>query len=341
MKRKKAVKIILFISIFLILLTGVSYIVRTNGNAKNRFAGFYAEPKDSIDVLMFGASPVGTSFSAGYMWGEYGFTSYPLSTNTQRPKAIRYLLEEAYKYQNPEVVVIDVRMFTYEDEEMAEDEAHIREVTDNMRYSLQRIKTINALTEKMDNVYTFYFDIFKFHSNWKMLFLPEELAKFAYCKKDLHKGFEHPETIMKHDTPPLVKTNEQISIPPEQENYLRTLLQYLKEQNQQALFVVTPSVDTKEYHEKMNYMENIVRSEGFQFLNMNEYYEEMQFDFSTDLMDGVHTNTLGARKASNLLGEYLQQNYSLTDRRDAKGYDAWNESYKEFMEIYNKMKNVE
>ena len=112
MNRKEACKAISFILIFLLLLVGVSYVVRTNGNVKNRFAGFYAEEKSSIDVLMCGGSTVATSFSPGCMWGEYGFTSYPISSNTQRPKAIRYLLEEAYKYQNPELVLIELRMFT-------------------------------------------------------------------------------------------------------------------------------------------------------------------------------------------------------------------------------------
>ena len=56
MNRKEACKAISFILIFLLLLTGVSYIVRTNGDVKDRFTGFYAEKKDSIDVLMCGDS---------------------------------------------------------------------------------------------------------------------------------------------------------------------------------------------------------------------------------------------------------------------------------------------
>jgi len=48
MNRKEACKAISFILIFVLLLTGVSYIVRTNGDVKDRFAGFYAEEKDSI-----------------------------------------------------------------------------------------------------------------------------------------------------------------------------------------------------------------------------------------------------------------------------------------------------
>ena len=135
MTKKELGKIILFVMLFIFLGVMVSYIVRTNGDVKNRFAGFYAEEKNSIDVIMFGASPIGTSFSPGYLYGEFGFTSYPLSSNTQRPKAMTYLLEECYKYQNPNLVVIELRMFTYDDAPMALDYPHIREVTDNMKYS--------------------------------------------------------------------------------------------------------------------------------------------------------------------------------------------------------------
>lgn len=48
MKRNKlyvAVQIMGFIGIFLLLLVLVSYMVRTNGDVKDRFSGFYAEKK--------------------------------------------------------------------------------------------------------------------------------------------------------------------------------------------------------------------------------------------------------------------------------------------------------
>ena len=70
MNRKEACKAISFILIFVLLLTGVSYIVRTNGDIKNRFAGFYAEEKNSIDVLMCGGSTIATSFFAGLYVGR-------------------------------------------------------------------------------------------------------------------------------------------------------------------------------------------------------------------------------------------------------------------------------
>lgn len=341
MKSHNILKAVSFILIFFLLLTGVSYIVRTNGDVKDRFAGFYAEEKDSIDVLLCGSSTVGTSFSPGYMWGSYGFTSYPISSNTQRPKAIRYLLEEAYKYQDPEVVVIELRMFTYEDEEMKTDEPHIREVTDNMKYSLQRIKTVHALTDGVDgfdNKISYYFDIMKYHSNWGMFFLPEELQKVTYEKADLHKGFEHPTAIMYHDASidAYIPIEDRMSIPQEQEETLRELIRYLKEKEQRALFVVSPIKYDHAFFAKANYMKDIVESEGFQYVNM---MEEADPAFATDFFDGAHTNILGARKCSEALGEILSREYGLLDKRGQNGYDSWDESYDAFWEIYDEVNN--
>lgn len=55
MKQSKlgtAVQIAGFVGIFLLLLVPVSYMVRTNGDVKDRFSGFYAEKKDSLDIVM-------------------------------------------------------------------------------------------------------------------------------------------------------------------------------------------------------------------------------------------------------------------------------------------------
>ncbi len=341
MNRREACKAISFILIFVLLLTGVSYIVRTNGDIKDRFAGFYAEEKDSIDVLMFGGSTVATSFSPGYMWGKYGFTSYPLSSNTQRPKAIKYLLEEAYKYQSPEVVVIELRMFTYEDEELKADEPHIREVTDNMRYSPHRLKTVYNMTdgvETFEDKLSYYFDIIKYHSNWSMFFKTEELQKVDYSKADLHKGFEHPEEILYHNEKydRYISTDERIAIPTEQEKELRELIQYLKKNNQKALFVVTPCIYGTEYYAKMNYMMDIVLQEGFTYLNVHDYVD---YECATDYLDGGHSNILGAKKCSDLLGNVISQEYGLSDKRNQEGFDSWDESYKAFIEVYEEVNN--
>lgn len=335
MQKREGIKIFLFLVIFVLLLISVSYIVRTNGGIKDRFAGFYAEERDSIDVLLFGSSAAGQSFAPGVIWKETGITSYPLATNAQRTKAIRYLLEEAYKTQNPQLVVVELRMFAYEDEEAKQDTPHIREVTDNMKYSLHRIKTINALVENdEEGKITFYLDIMKYHSNWKMLFLPEEWKKFDFQCNDINKGYEAEFEIMPHEVQPEPHYENRVPIPKEQERELRNLLAFLKEKNQEALFVVAVRIFDEEYQGKMNYMKDIVEGEGFGYLDMNDYYDEMKFDFRTDVSDGVHVNILGAKKSSELLGKYIAEHYGITDKRQLKKYESWDASAESFDKQY-------
>lgn len=338
MKLRQLVQSILFLMIVFVLLGCSTYIVRTNGDVKNRFTGFYAEPKNSIDVIMIGASPVATSFAPGQIWGESGITSYPLSTNSQNPKAMKYLLEEAYKYQSPGVVVIELRMFTEDVEKMEEDTAHIREVTDNLKFSLNRIRAINALVKEKEERYTYYFDIIKFHSNWKMFFLPEELKKYDYSLKNPDKGFEYPDEIMPHDKPENIKMDGIVPISKEQQETLIDLMEYLKAHDQKTLFVVTPKALSDEYQGMVNYMGNMVMAEGFDFLNMNEYYDSMQFDFHTDLMDGAHTNTLGAKKCSVFLADYLSRTYGIKDKKGQKEFQSYDISYERFLENYEKIR---
>lgn len=59
-----------FLVLFGMILLPVSYMVRTNGDVKDRFAGFYAEKKDSLDVVMIGSSPVFPYYAAPKLWGR-------------------------------------------------------------------------------------------------------------------------------------------------------------------------------------------------------------------------------------------------------------------------------
>lgn len=53
-----------FLAVFLWLLVTVTYIIRTNGDVKDRFTGFYAEKENTIDAILVGSSPVYPYYSA-------------------------------------------------------------------------------------------------------------------------------------------------------------------------------------------------------------------------------------------------------------------------------------
>ena len=108
-------------------------------------------------------------------------------------------------------------------------------------------------------------------------------------------------------------------------------MDYLKENELQALFILSPTVMEEEKQKMYNYMDEIIAGYGYEFLNLNDYYEEIGIDFQTDFSDyGGHTNALGARKCTKFLGDYLTAHYELADKRGQEGYESWDEAYEQW-----------
>lgn len=332
---KIAVQAALFIAIFLALLLPVSYMVRTNGDVKDRFAGFYAEKRDTLDIVMIGSSPVFPYYAAPKLWGEAGIAMYPLSSNVQRPLAMRYLVEEAEKTQSPELYIFEMRMYTIDDQGLRDNMAYTRGVTDNMKYSLHRIKTIQAMVPEEDEEgrLSYYLDIMKYHTNWKMLALPSEWANMFYHHASPSKGYTIKDEVGPQPMPDCGGAEGTRAISPEQEEYLKELLLFLEKGNKDALFLVSPYGESLEEQQMFNYMEEIVTSYGYPFLNMNNYYEEIGIIFEEDFADyGSHTNAVGAEKCTEFLKQYLIEHYEFQDKRGDDRYASWDKAYVSWQE---------
>lgn len=333
-------KIVIWITIFIVILNSITYIFRPNSDMKQRFAGFYYEKNNSIDVIYIGSSPVHPYWAAPLAWNKYGFTSWPLATNIQQPRAAPILLQEALKTQNPKVVIFELRMFTapqlaFEDGQ----EPFIRNLTDNLKQSINRKKMIDTLVDESLNKIPYFFDIIKYHGTWKYFKL-SDLRYWNFERRDnncghlivgevldLSKEWHNFSTI--HTTVP---------IPPEQEIVLRDLLQYCKKHDIEALFTVNPFTELTELtQQQFNYMERIVEDEyEYTFLNFNSLYGEVGIDFREDFYNSGHMNAKGAEKFTSFLSKYLVDHYNLSDKRieenekqrdNEKICESWNERY--------------
>lgn len=337
MSKKYLLRIVIFIAIVLWMLVHLTYILRTNGDVKDRYVGFYAEKKDSIDVAVIGSSPVPMCLITPEIYGDLGVTVYPVSSNMQRPVATKYLVEEILKTQKPELFVFEMRMWGARDEDLLGNMAHTREVTDNMKYSINRIKTINAMVSDPDERITYYFDIFKYHSNWKTLFLWSQFRTLFYEYPEDLKGFLPDSDVGPSDAPALVEAGSKLEIPSEQEAYLLDLLEYLKEKDINALFIISPYSVKEDEQKKYNYMAEIIEKSGYPFVDMNSHLDEIGLDFETDIRDfGTHLNVLGAQKTTEWFEKYLKENYIdagtalTTDHRGDKRYVSWDKAYEKW-----------
>ena len=71
---------------------------------------------------------------------------------------------------------------------------------------------------------------------------------------------------------------------------------------------------------------------GIKFLELN-CVDEIGIDWNTDTQDGGwHLNTNGAVKVSKYLANYLKENFNLTDKRENKDYQDWNQDLEKYLE---------
>ena len=326
-KLKFAIKLVAFVAVFVALLIFASYITRPTSDMKTRFTGFYAEPKDSIDVVVIGSSPVPPLYAAPLIWSEFGITLYPLGTNSQPAVGIKYLVAEAGKRQSDSLFVIDVSMFMVEPQSLLT-EPGIRNIVDNMKYSFNRVAAINEMVQDKSERIDYYFDISKYHSVLTDGELTAESFKsFDFSVPSAYKGYffvDAVEPFEQFDVSGVVQTTP---IPQEAEQILVDLITYCEEQQLDVMFVISPYIASEQRKMSHNYMQALIESYGYTFIDFNDNVQQIGIDYATDFYNRNHLNLAGGEKFSMYFGAYLAQEYGFADKRGNAGYSSWDDAF--------------
>lgn len=352
---KKSFKIVLLLFFTIVLIfsgVALSYLFRPVTNSRKNICGFYAEKENSLNVVYIGGSDCYTYWEPLEAWKSYGFTSYNFALDALQPQVIKYILEEIKKTQSPNLYIIDLRPFEYGDLISAvenipnmERVAPFRNLSDNLKYSINRVNLIENCAPDSEEKWTYYFDFAKYHNNLFTFFSKEAWEHIRNEKKLVSKGFHYfddANPIGFNDTRDIrekTKLTESIN------NEFIRLLDYCKESEIQVLFVVPAYQNSAEDQRKYNYMEEIIRAYGFNYLNTNAYFNEIGLNVLTDFYDGDHVNLLGADKYTKFLGGYINENYHLPTDEIIIDNKSWESDYlkwsKEVNFIREKMKNEE
>lgn len=334
---KKLFKALTFSILFLIMLGVLSYILRPYSGSASRknYCGFYAEEENSLDVVFIGASSCFAFWEPMEFWNDYGVTSYNFAAGTYPVQFYKYSIDEVRKTQDPKLYVIDLRPFT-----VAEDgyyletsvpnmdhDVPIRNVVDNVKYSWNRAKMIwECLPEEYDKV-PYLFDIIKYHTEWPRLLDAQSLAFAANDAHDSLKGFKKVEAVkkVKFTDHSMVETRQPLS--DRLDVILKDLLEYCKKEQLEVLFLVNAYCQKEEEKAVYNYISDVVAEYDYSFINTNDYYKEIGFDYTQDYYDNSHVNIFGADKYTDFVGAYLMGNYSFEDKRGQKEYETWDADY--------------
>jgi len=340
-KIARALKLIVFPVIAALLFMSLSYMIRPNINGqKTRLMGFYAQPKNSLDMVYIGPSSVYRGWLSPYAFKNFGFTSYPLASAGQCPAMIKYLVKEALKYQHPKLFLIDLRSFKNNVDNCTE--AQVRGTVDNMRYSWNRYEAVraidkirqnNAAYRAKDNIMYYLFDLVKYKSLWNTV----NPSAWCYAKDDPFKGyiFRDKEEVKKVKVDTTVsRMTKRMPIPDENKKVLLDLLDYCKSNKLQVLFTTVPYAVNSEERMLENDAKAIIKNYGYNGADIfdgNALFENMKLNPNTDFYNELHLGIQGAEKFTGYLGAYIQKKYQLPDRWDNTVKDNifnnWESSY--------------
>ena len=200
---KKGLKIVIFILIFFILFCGLGVFFNPTGTIMEWFQSytvieFYKERKNSIDVLYVGNSCIYTGVSPMEVYKNTGITGYAFSTSGQRMVSSYYFIKEAFKYQKPKLVFLEIgEAFTGIDKN---DEMSIRRAIDSLKFSKNKLDMIwdeDYQLSSYDKL-SCIFPILRFHSRWNNLD-ESDLRKFVFKGNYTDKGYLLEKTTKKYN----------------------------------------------------------------------------------------------------------------------------------------------
>ena len=305
----KVVSLLLAVALVLSFLQ--EYVLCRADNNRERIKGFYLEEEDTLDMVIIGASEVYTGYAAAYAYSSYGFTSYPIAT--QSNTVLNYLacVKEAVRTQHPQLLVIEINGMLYDNSQL-DNEVNMRRIADNMPNNASK----RELTAQFDDydLTDAYLPIMKYHSVWEDFPIGLEWSGSQLLSRvrghNLLKGVTTT-TKTYQGSDKLYNTDPKLTKAPlveRCEQALIELLEYCKQEELNVVFVRFPHlVNLKGVRRLRRSMTaaDIIRSYGFEYYGLDDKFDEIGLEPHRDFYDTEHVNVYGQKKLTDYLSKMI------------------------------------
>ena len=277
------------------------------------FSGLYEMEENTVDVIFLGSSHTGSGLNPQDMYDEAGIRSYNLASSSQSILLSYFWLKEALNYQSPKIVVLDC----YELFISGTSEAAARKALDYMRDGEVKSEAVQAIVadDETQSELSYTLSNVRYHTRWSEL--TEE--DYTWAEEDvtkLAKGFYKKWGYCNDETYVPLEFDESEITPAEfdetAEEYLDKIVSLCEEKGIELILIKTPAhSQTAERHVAV---QNYADEHGLTFydFNMKDLYEEIGFEYATDMHDSsttgtmnAHANPSGARKMSQYLANEI------------------------------------
>jgi len=335
---RNVIRFVVFTVIFFTILIFLSFIY--NDGSNTGFTQFYNEPRDSLDVLVFGASSQKDMWYPAVLWDEAGIRAYNFSSAGSPAVVQYYWLREALKTQSPSVVLLHGAWLfrPVRNSDSRAEEYRIRTGLDSMRFSLNKAEAICDIlsrSEKQQFV-DYLFPVLRYHSRSGLTqddfdFLPHKQRNITMrspCPFYLQ--------IQQQSRPARLDEEKKTREYEIHDYYLQKFIDLCKENDIEVILVIT--LNFKENRWSLNRhraMQKYADEQGVTLMDFHygEHWDAIGIDGSTDFRNGNHLNIGGGTKTSLYMANYLVENFGLIDYREGEVDVHWYD----VMDKYNSM----
>lgn len=281
-------------------------------------------------VLMVGDCELYENFSPITLWRNYGITSYIRGSAQQLTWQSYYLLEEALKYETPEVVVFNVLELIYDEPQQEE---YNRMTLDGMKWSKTKVNAIRASmmhtgSGQQEHFIDYLFPILRYHS--RIFDLNKD--DFTYYAKDINRttaGYYMRVDELAYEEGAWGDEEEEYeeTLGSNAMGYLDRIRELCESKDIKLLLVKAPSISPVWHEEWEEQVEDYAKEYNLDYINFLELVDEIGIDYSKDTYDeGLHMNLSGAEKCADYLGGFLSKEYKLENKSgDKKLSKVWEE----------------
>ena len=328
---KNVLKVIVFLILLIVSIYIAGDVLTPRWVTYDIIPEYKNVPKDTLDVLFIGDSNVYSDISPMEIFETYGITSYNYSSPAASNLLMYYMLKEALKTQTPKVVVMNGTTI-FGDKESNEMRQQTTDVMplDDVKLELLSDSIYNfSLGKKLAMIVPF----FNYHDRWNHVKI-NEINKSS--NKTYNKGYvfqtEEKKTKAKSDY--MAKddgtANFRTDFLPESVLKAKELCD---EKGIKFLFISTPDTTAWNY-DKYEKLSSWTQENNIDYLDLNINSDEIGINFDTDSVNnGMHLNIKGAIKVSNYLGQYLSNNYGLTNHLNDSKYNYWSKDIDKYNEV--------
>ncbi len=269
------------------------------------------------DVLFIGDCEVYESFVPAVLWAEYGISSYVRGGAQQLVWHSYYMLEDALRYETPQVVVFNVLALKYGEPQR---EAYNRMALDGMAWSPVKAEAIRESMTDEEDFLSYVFPLLRYHSRWQELSREDFAYAFRQKPTVSDSGYLMQTAVVPYDpaTDKQPLSPDSYTLPDTAMAYLDRMVALCAERGIELVLVKSPTNDWR-YHwfdEWDGQVREYAAENGLAYYNLIDDAEEMGLDMSQDTYDGgVHLNVYGAEKLTRYFGGILTDTVDLPDRR--------------------------